>query len=275
VTSIETWLRDPYAIHARHILKLAVLKPLDEETDAADYGSLVHDGLNRFLRKHGAVWPNDAARELRAAMAQALAEPRLRQALQAWWGPRLERIADWVAGIETERRAVRTPVVVASEVAGAIDLDRPGGRFRLTGRADRIERYADGTLAILDYKTGRVPGQTDAESGRDAQLLLEAAMAGASGFGAELAGSAAALIYWRLTGGIDAGEEKPLFRNKAGEIPTAVAEAYERLCELIDAFDHPNRAYLSRPHPGFAPRFSDYEQLARVAEWSASGGADE
>ncbi|HEX4366176.1 MAG TPA: double-strand break repair protein AddB, partial [Rhodopila sp.] len=136
VTSIETWLRDPYAIHARHILKLAVLKPLDEETDAADYGSLVHDGLNRFLRKHGAVWPNDAARELRAAMAQALAEPRLRQALQAWWGPRLERIADWVAGIETERRAVRTPVVVASEVAGAIDLQRPGGRFRLTGRAD-------------------------------------------------------------------------------------------------------------------------------------------
>ncbi|HEY4171420.1 MAG TPA: PD-(D/E)XK nuclease family protein, partial [Rhodopila sp.] len=275
VTAIETWLRDPYAIHARHILKLAMLKPLDEETDAADYGSLVHDGLNRFLRKHGAVWPNDAARELRLAMAQALAEPRLRQALQAWWAPRLERIADWVAATEAVRRVVRAPLVIASEVAGAIDLQRPGGRFRLTGRADRIERYDDGTLAILDYKTGRVPGQIDVESGRDAQLLLEAAMAGESGFGTELAGSAAALIYWRLTGGIDAGEEKPLFKNKAAEIPAAVAEAYEKLCELIDAFDHPRRAYLSRPHPGLAPRFSDYEQLARVAEWSAAGGGDE
>ena len=50
VTAIETWLRDPYAIHARYILKLAALKPLDEATDASDYGSIVHDGLHRFLR---------------------------------------------------------------------------------------------------------------------------------------------------------------------------------------------------------------------------------
>ena len=57
VTEIETWLRDPYAIHARHILKLIALRPLDEATDAADYGSLVHDGLHRFLRDAGAIWP--------------------------------------------------------------------------------------------------------------------------------------------------------------------------------------------------------------------------
>ena len=49
VTAIETWLRDPYAIHARHILRLTALKPLDEATDASDYGSIVHDGLHRFL----------------------------------------------------------------------------------------------------------------------------------------------------------------------------------------------------------------------------------
>src|SRR3984885_2410742 len=184
-------------------------------------------------------------------------------------------LRDWVAATETARRAVRAPVVVASEVAGAIDLHRPGGRFRLTGRADRIERNPDGTLAILDYKTGRAPGQTDADSGLAPQLLLEAAMVAESGFGPELAGTAAALIYWRLTGGIDPGEENPLFKNKALEIPAAVADARERLCDLIDSFDHPRRAYLSRPHPGLAPRFSDYEQLARVAEWSAAGGGDE
>ena len=56
VTAIETWLRDPYAIYARTILRLRALKPLDEATDASDYGSLVHDGLHRFLRKHGATW---------------------------------------------------------------------------------------------------------------------------------------------------------------------------------------------------------------------------
>ena len=53
VTEIETWLRDPYAIHARHVLQLRPLDPLDQETDAADYGVLVHAGLHRFLREHG------------------------------------------------------------------------------------------------------------------------------------------------------------------------------------------------------------------------------
>ncbi len=55
----------------------------------------------------------------------------------------------------------------------------------------------------------------------------------------------------------------------------AVRSARENLCRLIDEFDAPDRAYLSRPHPGLAPRFSDYEQLARVAEWSATGDSDE
>jgi ATP-dependent helicase/nuclease subunit B len=275
VTAIETWLRDPYAIHARFILKLAALKPLDEATDAADYGSIVHDGLHRFLRKHGAVWPNDASHELQVAMGQALGDAELRQALRAWWSPRLDRIAEWVAQAEAERRAVRTPVVLATEAAGAIELDRPGGAFRLTGRADRIERYADGTLSILDYKTGSPPTQKDVDAGLAPQLLLEAAMAASHGFGAELVGAAGELVYWHLSGGHDAGKAVPLFRKNPADIPDAVRGARDRLCDLIDAFDQPARAYLSRPHPALAPRFSDYEQLARVAEWSNAGDADD
>jgi len=42
-----------------------------------------------------------AAGHLRRAMARALAEAGLREALVAWWAPRLDRIADWVADTET------------------------------------------------------------------------------------------------------------------------------------------------------------------------------
>ncbi|WP_428488723.1 double-strand break repair protein AddB [Rhodopila sp.] len=275
VTAIETWLRDPYAIHARFILRLKALQPLDEATDAADYGSLVHDGLHRFLRRHSAAWPADAADELRLAMAQALGAAGLRQALVAWWSPRLERIADWVADTEAKRRAARAPVAIATEALGAIELLRPGGRFRLTGRADRIERYEDASLAILDYKTGTPPSQKDVEAGLAPQLLLEAAMALDGGFGPDLRGTTAALLYWRLSGGLDPGEAVPLYRKNPGAIPDAVIDAKDHLCALIDAFDQPDRAYLSRPHPGLAPRFSDYEHLARVAEWSAAGDDDD
>ncbi len=275
VTAIETWLRDPYAIHARTILKLSALKPLDEATDASDYGSLVHDGMRRFLAKYGATWPAGAARELRLAMAQALAEAGLRPALRAWWSPRLDRIADWVAQTEIDRRSVRAPTHIATEASGSIALLRPGGTFTLTGRADRIERYADGTLSILDYKTGSPPSQKDVDAGLAPQLLLEAAMAMQQGFGLELAGVTGELLYWHLSGGMDPGKAVPLFKKNPADIPDAVEDAKQRLGDLIDAFDQPDRAYLSRPHPGLAPRFSDYEQLARVAEWSAAGDGDE
>ena len=74
VTEIETWLRDPYAIFARHVLKLTKLRPLDEATDAADYGTLVHAGLHHFLAEFGARWPADAPERLRRAMMRALQE---------------------------------------------------------------------------------------------------------------------------------------------------------------------------------------------------------
>ncbi len=185
VTEIETWLRDPYAIYARHILGLRALDPLEQETDAADYGSLVHGGLHRFLERHGARWPADGARLLREELLAEMLRVGLREALRNWWGPRLERIAAWVAETEVQRRSDLPLASVWSELSGTWEQLRPGGRFTLVGRADRIERRADGTLAILDYKTGHTPGTKEIEAGLAPQLTLEAAMAQTGAFGAE------------------------------------------------------------------------------------------
>ncbi len=271
VTEIETWLRDPYAIHARRILRLKPLDPLDQETDAADYGELVHAGLHRFLREHGTAWPPNAAVRLREALGIALAQTAPREALRAWWTPRLDRIADWVAEIEAARRAVVPPTAIVSEARGSWALPHPGGSFELIGRADRIERRSGLGLAILDYKTGTPPSQSEVDAGLAPQLLLEAAMAQAGAFGADLTAPVAELIYWHLSGGFDPGSSTSLFKGNAATIATAVAEAAAALARLIDAFDDPARPYLSHPHPGRAPRFADYAQLARVAEWSAAG----
>ena len=270
VTEIETWLRDPYAIYARHILKLSALKPLDEATDAADYGMLVHQGMNMFLDEYGTRWPPNAAILLRRAMDRALAEAGLRAALAAWWAPRLGRIADWVADIETRRRSENPPLAIAAETSGAVDLSRPGGSFRLTGRADRIERRRDGSIAILDYKTGSPPTQKDVDSGLAPQLLLEAAMVADGAFGPDVTGQATELQYWHLTGGFQPGEIRRLYRGNADAAIDATQSARDGLNGLIDAFDA-GQVYRSQPHPDRAPRFSDYAQLARVAEWSAAG----
>lgn len=268
VTEIQTWLEDPYAIHARHVLELRKLKELEEQTDAADYGTIVHAGMQHFLTAHPDRLPADASREVRRAMERALSEAGLRQALTEWWRPRLARIADWVAEQEAERRGKMTPARILTERPGR--WDRPDG-FTLTGRADRIERRGDGAIAIFDYKTGQPPSQKSVEAGFAAQLPLEAAMAAAGAFGPDATGTAAELVYWHLTGGFEPGKALALYRGDPTAVADGVARAAASLAALILAYRRPDRAYLAQPHPGRVVRFSDYAHLARVAEWSAAG----
>ena len=66
VTQIETLIRDPYAIYARHVLRLRPLEPLDADPAAAERGTAIHDALDAFLKEHPAALP---ARALDALFA--------------------------------------------------------------------------------------------------------------------------------------------------------------------------------------------------------------
>lgn len=48
--------------------------------------------------------------------------------------------------------------------------------------------------------------------------------------------------------------------------------AHSGLIALIEAFRDKNTAYLSLPELDKAPRYNDYEHLARVKEWVALNG---
>lgn len=275
MTEIETWLRDPYAIYAKHILRLRKLDDLDQETEAADYGTLVHAGLHFFLREHGVVWPDDSDALMRRAMHRALAESFARPALAAWWEPRLDRIAAWVVETERIRRDATRLTALETEVLGSWEIQRPTRLFTLRARADRIERRADGLLAILDYKTGLVPKRKELDLGLAPQLLLEAAMAADGAFGPALRATTAELTYWHLAGGYEPGEATKLYDKNGDDLQAEIAKASRGLKKLIDQFDEPDRCYLARPYPAWTPRFSDYTQLERVAEWSLTADEDE
>ena len=173
--------------------------------------------------------------------------------------------------MEVGRRGQNAPASIFSEVPGKWEL--PEQRFLLTGRADRIELLGDGGLVILDYKTGTIPARTQIAAGLAPQLPLEAAMAQAGAFSG-VTGQVAQLAYWHLTGGPVAGENIALFAKPGQSIANAVTDATERLRARIEAFDEPTSCYLSHPDPALAPRFSDFAQLARVAEWSVAGEDD-
>jgi len=258
VTQIETWLRDPYAIYARHILDLKPLDELDAAPGRADLGIAIHGALEEFVRRFPLVLPEDAVAELleigRAHFGAILSRP----GAWAFWWPRFERIAHWLVA---EERSHRSGVLESlSECAGSLTLTAPGGPFTLTAKADRIDRLTTGGFLLVDYKTGSLPSKKEVASGFAPQLPLEGAILRDGSFAA-VAGIPAALEYWRLSGGVRVGQRCPI----GGDDPSKLIQSVlDRVRALIQRFDDPATPYLAEPAPQWAPRFSDYRHLGRV-----------
>jgi ATP-dependent helicase/nuclease subunit B len=278
VTEVETWRRDPYVIYARRILKLRKLEPLDADPGAADRGTIIHQALDDFVRAFPNQLPADALEQLidigRVRFGALLSRP----AIWAFWWPRFTAIAGWVVKLEAERRRTIAPLV--AEARGSLELAANGGAFTLTARVDRIDRLPDGSLAIIDYKTGAVPKLNDVCDGYAPQLPLEAVIAEAGRFDQVPAGAVTQLRYWRLSGGDPAGEEIAIDggtygreRRKVPPVAELAAEALAGLRRLIDRFDDPATPYYARPIPDQALRYNDYAHLARIKEWSAEDGS--
>jgi ATP-dependent helicase/nuclease subunit B len=269
-TAIETWMRDPYAIYARRILGLEALDPIDADPGAADYGTLVHGALDAFIAAHpNGPLPADALSQLLALGQRSFAGTEARPGLWAFWWPRFERIAAWFVGHETARRDRLANAW--TEISGALEIAAPGGPFRVTAKADRVDRLTDGSLAIIDYKTGAPPTAKEVAAGFAPQLPIEAAIASHGGFPEITAGSVSQLLYWRLSGGPTGGEE----RQAGSDAAALAAQAIEGLAQLIARFDAETTPYTARPHPEMAPKYSDYLHLARVKEWASVEDGEE
>ena len=81
------------------------------------------------------------------------------------------------------------------------------------------------------------------------------------------------MIYVALEGGDPIGVERSI--DFPGSSPDAEAEkALHRLTEVARRFEDPETPYLSRERVMWRRRaYGDYDHLARVKEWSPSGGA--
>lgn len=271
VTEIETLLRDPYSIYARHVLKLQPLDPLDALPGGAERGTALHDALGRFAAAYPEGLPDDALEQLLALGRAAFARLAVFPAEHALWWARFERVAGWF--VEFERR--RRPLIarVAAETGGSLELSLPAGPFHLTGKADRIDRLRDGRLVILDYKTGAAPSLAQIRA-LAPQLPLEAAMAARGAFRDVPAGEVADFFHVEVRGGAEPGREKPAVAK--GMTAREVAdEVLGKLVELLTAFDDPAQGYRALSAPQWRGRFGAYDHLARVREWSLGADAEE
>lgn len=256
VTQVETWMRDPYALYARQILKLKELDPLEKPVTVAEKGTLIHNILDAFVRAGARDLDSllGLGREIFASYGE---QPEV---INFWW-PRFERIAAWF--LETE--AARLPQIRAShtETSGRLILNTAVGPFTLTAKADRLDLRQDGCVEVIDYKTGGVPSVREVEQGIAPQLTLEAAIVAAGGFKELGPRSVNSIQYWRLRGSNPAGE----IRNIGLEEKKLIEGAVEGLRALVEAFGRQEVAYLAQPRAKYALKYNPYAHLTRTQEW--------
>jgi ATP-dependent helicase/nuclease subunit B len=138
------------------------------------------------------------------------------------------------------------------------------GYFTLTAKADRIDEYHDGSIKIIDYKTGNPPSSKDVSLGLSPQLSLEGAILQGGGFKDVLGRDLSSLEFWWLRGGAQPCEVKDV----SGDSNKLAEEALAGLMSLLDHFQREDTPYRSVPRPQSAPQYNDYAHLSRVEEWS-------
>jgi ATP-dependent helicase/nuclease subunit B len=161
-----------------------------------------------------------------------------------------------------------------TELEGKLQITEVKPAFELRARADRIDRRTDGDLVVIDYKTGAPPPLKEVLLGLAPQLALEAAIIQGGTFKDLAKAPVARLEYWRLSGGATSGEIKEVRQPGRGGGPVNADELAEEaragLVALLRAFGRDGAPYPPVPRADYAPKYSDYEHLARIGEWSVN-----
>lgn len=271
VTEVDRLKADPYAFYARRYLGLSRLDPVDADPSAAWCGTAVHAILEAWAKEDGCD-PARLAERTRETLAASPVHPMMRML----WYPRLMSAMEWIADRVAQDMAQGRKLAFA-EIAGKLDI----AGVTLSGKADRIDRMADGTLAIVDYKTGKPPSAAQVAAGFSLQLGLIGLMAERGVFDGVPAGTrAGAFEYWtlqkqprsdqfgRMSSPVDPAGAKG--RVKTDDF---VVHARGHFIAAVERWLTGNAPFTAKIAPNL-PSYDEYDHLMRLEEWYGRAGGN-
>lgn len=254
VTEVDRLAGDPYGFYARKILRLAPLDMVDGEPSHAWRGTQVHLLLELWAREDD----GDAAMLKQRAHA-LLYHPGVHPLVRALWMPRLNAAIAWIAQ-QVATGAAQGRSIVAVEADGRTEIDG----IVLTGKADRIDALPDGSVVIVDYKTGEAPKSPAVKAGYALQLGYLGMIAQRGGFAA-LGGARepGGFEYWSL-GRSDDGFGKLVKPGVPTEEMTERAAA--SFADLVGQYLVGTAPFVAKLRPELKG-MTDYDPLMRLEEW--------
>jgi ATP-dependent helicase/nuclease subunit B len=181
VTEFKDYLACPYRYWLRHRLRLARASDDALELGAADFGTLIHECLDRFAKREdlatcteGDLLAQELSRILdtfvhfrygpQAAPAVAVQAELARRRLDAF------------AHAQARRAAEGWQIHLTEHHVKDASLDVDGTPIKLSARIDRIDHHPEsGRWQVLDYKTsarGKTPEQSHRRAGAWVDLQL-------------------------------------------------------------------------------------------------------
>ncbi|MDM8334921.1 PD-(D/E)XK nuclease family protein [Wolbachia pipientis] len=266
-TAVEKLIRNPYSFYVEYILGLRQLRDLNFKPSILEFGTMVHNILERYLRDRKS--PMNIAREVFSTNQFNFSN--------MWW-VRLEMVIQSFVEFDKARnnhveleKSFSYPIshvgaIPARDARIYISRD---GRFQsqstgmteklreilLTARCDRVEYLPDGQIAIIDYKLGSLPSHEEVMSGFFPQLILQALAVEYT-----TKREVSELAYWKFD--YDKMKVIPLkdYRQKMHEFQND-------LPDFLSSYLKDTTPFIASPYLNKFLRFNSYKQLERVGEW--------
>jgi ATP-dependent helicase/nuclease subunit B len=269
VTEVEKLIRDPYAIYARKILKLEPLDVMSREPDAALRGTLFHNALKIWNQQQPEKMSDACIDLLMAAGKQVFSSLSDDPDVMSFWWPRFQRMAAWLAGVESHFRQDARHVF--SEIEGYLTFLIEGKPHKLTARADRIDILESSHARIIDYKSGKPPTAREVISGISPQLTLEAAMLAAGAFKSIGAAGVDEMMYVHISGSKLRGDIISIESVSEFTPDELARKHFAGFQRLLSKYQRADQVYLPRAALQKEEEASDYDHLSRHKEWMLAG----
>ncbi|MBF0490312.1 MAG: PD-(D/E)XK nuclease family protein [Candidatus Omnitrophica bacterium] len=158
-SSLNTYLRNPYEFYENYVLGLREQDNLLDDPQAKHIGTFVHhfleDVFKGFINKKpvlDAEFKKYFFKVMENRFQESFGQKQRSDAflMKTVLETRFERFFD----VERERCRLDVDVILLLEKKFNEEIDLNGKRIKMTYRMDRIDRLVDGSILVVDYKTG-------------------------------------------------------------------------------------------------------------------------
>ena len=244
-TALEILVKNPYVFYLSNILNILPCRNINEKFSMRDFGIIVHNVLHKYLLNSNSQFRCEDLVEI--AVSELLNKYKNFPQVETILWPKFQRIAEQFFEISLERNNYIDEIITESFFSWEIN-----NNIKIVSKCDRVECLRDGSVVIIDYKTGVIPSQSDINYGISLQMIIQALTVKQS-----LKKDISGLMYWKIS----AEDMKIIPIDNYVELMKQLEIDLRQLILNYVTFMKPFTASYD------VSRYSDYDLLTRTREW--------